>query len=133
MTPDMQAWFERGGMQSTLQVQEMGDINQLKMFKQLHDAKGTAKEIPLKVWQGYWKAARLSTDFRESILRYAAFLDYLEQMRADPKGRPKNYGASIPEEVDALDDIYDKAFMLSNDLLGAYDRVSVLGQTYVST
>jgi len=128
MTPDMQAWFERGGMQSTLQVQEMGDINQLKMFKQLHDAKGTAKEIPLKVWQGYWKAARLSTDFRESILRYAAFLDYLEQMKADPKGRPKNYGASIPEEVDALDDIYDKAFMLSNDLLGAYDRVSVLGR-----
>jgi len=128
MTPDMQAWFERGGMQSTLQVQEMGDINQLKMFKQLHDAKGTAKEIPLKVWQGYWKAARLSTDFRESILRYAAFLDYLEQMRADPKGRPENYGASMPEEVDALDDIYDKAFMLSNDLLGAYDRVSVLGK-----
>jgi hypothetical protein len=44
------------------------------------------------------------------------------------KGIPKNFGASIPEEVMALKDIRDRAFKLSNDLLGAYDEVSVLGQ-----
>jgi len=126
MTPLMKAWFERGGMQSTLQVLEMGDINRLRMFQDMVKAEGTAKELPLKAWQKYWKSARMATDFREAILRYAAFLDYVEQMQKN-KGVPYNFGASIREEVMALDNIYDRAFKLSNDLLGAYDEVSVAG------
>ncbi len=127
MTPDMKDWFERGGMQTLLQAQELGDVNKLKMFVQLQEKKGSLLEMPLKVWQGYWKSARLSTDFREAILRYAAYLDYLEQMK-DNKGKPKNFGASIPDEVMSLDDTKDRAFKLSNELLGAYDQVGVLGQ-----
>ena len=128
MSSNMRDWFERGGMQSTLQVQEMGDINRLKMFKDMLEAKGTAKEIPLKIIQDYWEKVRLGTDFREAILRYAAYLDFLEQMQASNNGKPKRFGGSIPEEVMALSDIKDRAFMLSNDLLGAYDSISVLGQ-----
>lgn len=128
MPQDMREWFERGGMQTLLQAQELGDINKLNMFVKLAEKKGKVTELPAKAWQGYWKAARLSTDFREAVLRYANFLDYLEQMRISPKGKPKNFGASIPEEVMALDDIYDRAFKLSNELLGAYDEVSVIGQ-----
>ncbi len=127
MTPDMKDWFERGGMQTLLQAQELGDVNKLKMFVQLQEKKGSLVEMPIKAWQGYWKAARLSTDFREAILRYSAYLDYSDQMRKN-NGRPKNFGASIPEEVMALDDIKDRAFKLSNELLGAYDQVGVLGQ-----
>lgn len=127
MTPTMREWFERGGMQSTLQVQEMGDINRLKMFKDMLEAKGTVKEIPLKIVQGYWEKVRLGTDFREAILRYAAYADYLEQMQKN-NGVPKNFGASLREEVMALADVKDRAFMLANDLLGAYDSISVLGQ-----
>ena len=127
MTEEMREWFERGGMQSTLQVQELGDINKLRMFTTLMKKKGTWQEFPVKAWQSYWKVARLSTDFREAVLRYSAYLDYLEQMRTND-GRPKNFGASIPEEVMALKDIRDRAFQLSNDLLGAYDSVSVVGQ-----
>ena len=50
-------------------------------------------------------------------------------MQQSAAGRPKNFGASIPETVMALPDIRDRAFKLSNELLGAYDRVSVAGQT----
>ena len=128
MTKNMRKYFERGGMQSTLQAQEMGDVNKLKMFVDLVERRGKITEIPVKLWQGYWKAARLSTDYREAILRYAAFLDYREQMKGNKEGRPKNFGASIPEEIMALKDIDDRAFWLSNDLLGAYDKVSVAGQ-----
>ena len=127
MTKDMRDWFERGGMQSLLTVQEMGDVNQLRMFVNLMEKKGKITEIPTKVWQGYWKAARLSTNYREAILRYAAYLDYLEQIKAG-KGKPKNFGASDPEEIMALKSDEDKAYWLSNDLLGAYDRVSVIGK-----
>ena len=126
MTPEMRAWFERGGMQTLLQAQELGEINKLRMFLRLAERKGTPAEYPLKAVQSYWKMARLSTDFREALLRYSSYLDYLNQIQKS--GRPKNFGASIPEEVMALGDPRDMAFKLSNDLLGAYDQVSIIGQ-----
>jgi hypothetical protein len=122
MTPEMQEYFNRGGMLNTLQFQELKDINELYIFKNLFE-----KTNDFNLWKKYWNAARISTDFREQILRYASYLDYLEQMVKN-NGRPRNFGASIPEEIMGLKDIRDRAFWLSNDLLGAYDRVSVLGQ-----
>jgi hypothetical protein len=84
--------------------------------------------IPEKLWSAYWEKVDIATNFREAILRYAAYLDYMEQMKVNPDGKPKNFGASVPEEVMALRDIEDRAFKLSNELLGAYDQVSVLGK-----
>jgi len=128
MSKDLKDWYERGGMQTLLQAQEIGDIKRLEMFQNLVKRKGTWTEKPTEVWQWYWKKARLTTDFREAILRYAAYLDYLGQIKAG-RGRPKNFGASIPEEVMALRDWKDRAFKLSNELLGAYDQISVVGQS----
>jgi len=128
MSQDLKDWFERGGMQSNLQVQEMGELNRLDIFKKLQKEGKDLTQIPIRTWKTYWRAARLSTDFRESVLRYAAYLDYVEQMKADPNGKPKNFGASMREEIMALEDIRDRGFWLSNDLLGAYDRVGVMGQ-----
>jgi len=119
---DMKAWFNRGGMSSTLQAQEMDGLKEMWMYSRLYEKKGG---LP-NVWNQYWKKARLATDYREAILRYSNFLDYKEQL-IKGNGIPKNYGASKPEMIDALKDINDKAFWLSNDLLGAYDRVSVGG------
>ena len=76
----------------------------------------------------YWKNARLATDFRESILRVAAYKSFLEQMKADPKGRPESFCASVPVSVMALPKLGQRAFKLQNELLGAYDQVSVHGQ-----
>lgn len=124
MPPDMKAFFDRGGMSSTLQAQEMDDLKQLWMYSRLYDKKAGVQNI----WKEYWNKARKFTDFRESILRYAAFKDFKEQL-IKGNGIPKSYGASNPKMIDALKDINDKAFWLQNDLLGAYDMVSVAGQT----
>lgn len=121
-------WYERGGMGTLLQINEMGDVNDLTIFKSLQEKaeqRGLAA-IPAKVFSNYWKAARLSTDYREAILRFANYLHYLKQL--EQRGTPGNYGASIKETVDALEDPKDRAFKLSNELIGAYDRISVNGQ-----
>jgi hypothetical protein len=128
MTPDMQDWFDRGGMQSNLQAQEMGEFKNLWMFKRLYEPTKGIKDLPVELWKKYWRGARISTDIRESVLRYANYLDYLEQIKKSPEGKPNNFGASIPEEIMGLSNPKDKAYWLSNDLLGAYDRVSVMGQ-----
>lgn len=129
LTGEVKQWFDRGGFQTTLQVQELGDLTELALFRKLLEqgSKGGLRALPAKAFNAYWQNARLATDYREAILRYANYLDYLEQMRTN-QGTPKNYGASIPENVDALADVRDKAFKLSNELLGAYDRVSTGGQ-----
>lgn len=131
LSGEAKEWAERGGYGTTLQWQELGDVNDIKAFKASLDreSKGGMLSIPAKVWNGYWKSARLSTDYREAIMRYAAYLDYLQQMQQASNGRPKNFGASIPATVMALPDLRDRAFKMSNELLGAYDRVSVAGQT----
>lgn len=121
-------WYERGGMGTLLQVQEMGDVHDLKIFKALVERrdKGGVMGAVSSVFNKYWETARLSTDFREAILRYANYLEYLNQIKET--GKPANYGASIVETVDALKTAQDKAFKLSNELVGAYDRITVTGQ-----
>ena len=129
MTSELRDWFERGGMESTLQAQELGDLKTLDTFSNKYKQKNKTEDIPLNIWKGYWNTAKISTDFREAILRYASYLDYNKQMTRNPDKLPDNYGASIRNEVQGLSDVRDRAFMLSNDLLGAYDRISVMGQS----
>lgn len=108
----------------------MGSISGLKAFRNLEiDAKGNVQQYASKInlLKHYWRGVRMGTDFREALLRYAAFLDYQDQMTRGG-GRPSNYGASIPAEVKAMRNVADKAYKLSNDLLGAYDEVTVAGQ-----
>lgn len=126
----LQGWIDRGGAGSSLLSQEIGDINKLGLFKRLYDAQqsGKIKAFAERVWQGYWKTARLSIDAAESVMRYAAYRHYLQQMVNDPKGLPSNWGASRPDEVRALRNIEDRAWKMANDLLGAYDDISALGQ-----
>lgn len=80
-------------------------------------------KMGLNFFKGYMKLATELTEFREAILRYAAFLSYLDLLK-DNDGNPPFYGMSKPNEVDALDDIFDKAFKLANENLGAYDQIS---------
>jgi len=77
----------------------------------------------------YFNKMRIVTDSREAVLRYANYLEYKAQIKASPNGLPKNFGASIPDEIIALrDDPNRMAFKLQNDLLGAYDEISPLGR-----
>jgi len=120
-------WLDRGGWGATLQAQEMGEFDLTKPFLRRHEKKGILG-IPRKAWDAYWQTARISTDFREALLRYAAYKEAMTQMTASPDGLPKDYWASIPEEIQGLSEMKDRAYFMSNDLLGSYDRVSVMGQ-----
>lgn len=128
MSHDLNRFFELGGFEGTMQAIEMRSFGELDAFKHLYNKDKSLKDIPKIIWDKYWKTARLATDLREGILRYAAYKDYLEQMKASPDGLPKNWGASVPEEIKALANIERRAFWLSDDLLGAYDKVGVIGQ-----
>jgi hypothetical protein len=153
---DLADYLKRGGGHATLQSQEMGDLDKGEYFKrklktisgdsELLDLAKKAASMPAKAWFGYWKQTRLRTDQRELILRYAAYKQYLKEIKADANtetggsglGRPVNFGASDPKQVMAVgldrkgnlteEGMKDRAYWMSNDLLGAYDKVSVMGQ-----
>ena len=77
-------------MESTLQAQELGDLKTLDTFSNKYKQKKQKKteDIPLNMWKGYWNVAKISTDFREAILRYASYLDYNKQMTRNSDNLP---------------------------------------------
>jgi hypothetical protein len=131
-SPELSEWFKRGGFETLMQAQEINDINRNRQFGHLMESRMKHTPIewlvsrPKAAWMTYWDSARTSTDFREALLRYATYLDYLEQMQKSG-GKPKNFGASNRDEIMGLQDTRDKAAKLTNELLGAYDEVSVVG------
>jgi len=125
-------WVERGGGRTLMRVNELGEVSELKKFERLINKPKTtvgkvAKTVTLP-WRKYWETVGLGTDMRESILRYATYLDYTSQISSSPEGKPNNYGSSIPAEVDGIVDPRDKAFRLSADILVDYSDISILGQ-----
>jgi hypothetical protein len=126
---ELAEYVARGGAIGSQHLAELGDETSIKEFQALLD-KGEPglASLPKKLWHGYWNKARMGSDARENLLRYATYLSYLEQMKKSEAGTPKNWGASKRSEVMANQDIRDRAFKLSNELLGAYDQVSESGQ-----
>jgi hypothetical protein len=129
---ELAEFMKRGGSIGARHIQELGDETTIKEFKRLM-AKGEGAltrlgRAPLKLNDAYWRLTQAVSDFRENMLRYAAYLSYLEQMQKDPDGLPGNWGMSKRGEVLANRDIRDRAYKLSNELLGAYDQVSETGK-----
>ena len=122
-TPELKEWYDRGGYQSLLYAQEVTQVNKMAPFERFRNI-STSEKItkPLKSYAEFTKSA---TNYREAVSRYAAYLDYADQLKS---GKLKNYGSSRPEIIDGIKGLEDKAYKLSNDLLGAYDEVSQAGQ-----
>ena len=136
VSQELKDFQARGGALTFEAAQIFGDEKQLKEFNALIadiDAKGKSawENLPRNAWKLIdkfaWSGIQKASDFREQWLRYAAYLDYLDQMQKN-NGIPRNFGASVREEVMAIDDIRDRAFKLANELLGAYDQVSETGK-----
>ena len=122
--PSLQEWFDFGGMESTFTSVEITELVKLPSFrKQLGKRMEIGVTPAIKAW---FKGAKLANEYREAILRYAAYKHFKAEI-AKGNGKPKRYVASLPEEVDAVDDWNSKAYMMSNDLLGAYDRMTAGG------
>jgi tRNA G10 N-methylase Trm11 len=123
--------LERGVFGSGLTIQEVPDVNTLDQFAHVLD-RVSALENPgkfahkavLKVWN----ALKQSTQFRENVLRYAAYLDYAKRIEGGEPMEKIGYGAASQEMVDAVEDPKDRAALLARELLGDYGNVSYFGQ-----
>ena len=126
-TGTLAEFMKRGGGLTTELATELKNFKNLPEFEELFEAKKHSNNPFTYLWDGlklYMKIAGTLTNYRESILRYAAFRAYYDQIMGND-GKPLWHGMSKPKEVDALkDSAYDMAFKLANENLGAYDQVS---------
>ena len=126
---DFMEWVERGGFSSIMYVNEMDAEMQKELFSYLTDKQGVeAFKIPQNILKKYKNGMDYAHNFRESILRYSAYLYFKEELTKN-NGNAKDFVASNKHIVRGLNTIEDKAYQLSKDLLGAYDEVSKVGQT----
>jgi hypothetical protein len=122
--PLLHEYIRRYGMSSSQTITEYGDL-----MKRAKMAAASEKDV-VKAAKFIWKeilTLESFTDFREQILRYAAFKSWVQEMEGTKNNLPNNYGASYKEEIDSIENIYDRAVKLSNDMLGAYDDVGKFG------
>jgi len=122
-------FIARRGVSAALTIQELPDIQSLDVFKRFNDKPLRDKLNVVKLW--FTESIKFSK-WREGVLRYAAYLDYLEKLETGDFGRGPlkafKYGASNPDEIEGLTDNKDKAAKLATDLLGDYGALSPMGK-----
>lgn len=108
----------RGGVVgSGITISEIPDISKTGVFKLLTGQKPGAVEK-------YWNTVKDYTNFRENVLRLAAYRFFKDELT---KGH-KLYGASKASEIDAITDANEKAAKLARELIGDYGNISQAGQ-----
>jgi hypothetical protein len=126
-TKELVEFRDMGGMQDNLYVQEIAAINEAKIFRDFQQKKNNMIRKVLRIPQAWDEFSSNVTEYRENILRYAAYLYYKEDLQAHG-GKPTFYGASLRARIDGLNALEDKAYQLSKDALGAYDEISETGR-----
>lgn len=131
MSPEMREFFERGGFKSEMTIQEIPEINNLELYDKFRTNSEKAFDLigQKNILHEYWNKAVEFTVFRETILRYAAYLYYRDIFTSGQK----EYGASIKSEVDGLSDPLDKAAKVATELLGDYGTITALGKSIRET
>lgn len=127
-TGELAEFQRRGGALTAESLQELYGWEHMREFRHLDpEQKDRALRILARLGGGYFEWAQKWSNFRESILRYAAYRFFLDDMM-EHDGTPTRWGASLPVEVMALKDIRDRAYKLASELLGDYSQVSRNGQ-----
>ena len=139
-TKDLQDYIDRNG--GALFIETMREAFTDNALKELKSLKQNFKDNNSNIFSKTFKTVKDSfklynkfvyeplkkaSEYREHWFRYATYLSYLNQMNNN-NGNPYNWGASNKDEVFALDDIKDRAYKMSNELLGAYDQISDTGK-----
>lgn len=130
LTKELESYVKRSGMTTGQTPQELKTFKSSSLIKAYEESTKTS-DVAKRIIRRLWKALTLETftNFREQVLRYATYLSYAQELtRKDSNGLPKSYAASIPAEIQSIKNPLDRAFKLSNDLIGAYDDVSIFGQ-----
>lgn len=127
-SPELKAYLSRS--EGRMKVQSL-DVNNDKIALNKSDKND---KLYKKFWNGtanitkrFFNWEMELTQYRENHLRYAAFLTFLQDMKEN-NGVPSRWAASNQREILALNDIYDRAYEMANDLMGAYDKISDMGR-----
>jgi len=117
MTPEIEEALRLGVIESGLTPIEIPDIGKADVFRSV-----TGEKVnPFVKW---WKTSKEFTQWRENILRLAAYKHFKNEL-----GAGKNvYGASRKTEVDAIKNVNEKAAKLARELIGDYGNISQAGQ-----
>ena len=124
MTREMREFFERGGISTMLTIQEIPEIKTLDIFLRMNrEAENSFSLENAKIgMKKAWNTVIRFTMFRESILRYAAYLHYRDVFVSGGA----EYGGARREDVMGLSDPLDKAAKVANDTMGDYSNISQL-------
>jgi hypothetical protein len=123
---DLVEFMENTGGLAGLTARELGQIERDPVISDLV----TGKTTPTKtVVRNVWRMITLEnfTDFREQILRYAAYLQLTKDL-GKTNGLPKDFLASSREEIKSIKTAKGRAMRMASDILGAYDDTSPVGQ-----
>lgn len=118
---------ERGVFDSGISIQEIPDINAFASFERFATDSKKPTKLAMSVLRKAWAALQGSTQWRENVFRYAAYLDYADRLDAGEAQASIGYGASLPDMVDAVSDKRDRAALLARDLIGDYGAISHFG------
>jgi hypothetical protein len=116
-----------GVISASLISQEIPDLKDLAIFRRFYDARFQATSIPLKSVSVYFQTVKRFNEFRENVLRLAAYRFYLKKMK---RGSLQHFGASKRSVVNRLrDDMGNEiaAAHMSRNLLGDYGNITFLG------
>jgi hypothetical protein len=130
MNKDMRDFFERGGLTSGITVGELPELKETSIFSKFYDKASPAQQA--NIVKRWFRAAGKASTFRENLLRYSMYLDYLERFKTGDFGSKSvlKYGASKPETIDALKTPEDKAAQVATEVFGDYSAISDLGQKF---
>lgn len=118
-TPEHDAALKEGVFQ-TVTAAEADQIQKLKEFEEFM----SDGEKAVQNWAKLWRVTTGLSALRESTFRYAKFLADLERME---KGERPVYGGAFHGEVEAQQNNYQKAGLISRKTFGDYNDISVAG------
>ena len=129
MSEDMKEALRYGVITSGLSIQEIPDINKESLFRSVTKGQGNwAKRVFGKTLGSYWSGVTAFTQFRENILRVAAYKFFKEQIK---QGK-QPFGVSNHDAIQALyaskANPNEIAGKLARELLGDYGNLSQGGQ-----
>lgn len=140
VTPQILEAIRGGVIDSGFQISEIADLSEQAWAKALlqggtmdqlfgkellKDFAKKAKKTPGNLWNKYLNLVTPYVQFRENVLRYAAYKLAVEKVE---KGN-KFYWASNPKAIDAIDDKRQRAAKLAREVYGDYRNISVTGES----
>lgn len=134
ISEDFKEFLDMGGNTNLVSLQEFGATERRVFLPMMEERPGKFIEwltapgrfVVKGINAGAQKMENLNT-WRELQLRYASYIYFKEELTKSG-GKVKNYRMSNRSEIEGLDTIEKKAYVLANDILGNYAETSEVGR-----